>query len=477
MPATRLHLPEVDAALAAALAAIPVELGVASSFPPAVEAEAKAIATSVTLPDRDRTEIPFVTIDPSGSTDLDQALHLAREGAGYRVLYAIADVPAFVRPGGAIDTEARRRGQTVYAPQGRIPLHPTVLSEGAASLLPGELRGAFVWDFLLDAECHVVEVTVYPARVRSREKLDYQSVQRSIDDGTASEVLQLLREVGVRRLALEHERGGASLGTQETEIVVVPGGYALERRASLAVEDWNAQLSLMTGMAAARMMLDGGVGILRTMPPPSDEAVQRFRSQAATLGTPWPDDERYGDYLRRLDTSDRQQLAIMHAAASLFRGAGYAAFDGEPPEQTVQAAVAAPYTHVTAPLRRLVDRFALVVCAALSAGQPVPEWARAALPELPGIMASTGSTTGQVESQSLNVVEAAVLAAHVGEVFEATVLAAGEGRGTIQLIEPAVTARCTGTISAGQLVRARLVTAEVSTGTVEFTVDEEQNRE
>ena len=61
---------------------------------------------------------------------------------------AIADVPAYVEAGGAIDAEARRRGQTLYAPDGRVPLHPAVLSEGAASLLPEQDRRAFVWRFV-----------------------------------------------------------------------------------------------------------------------------------------------------------------------------------------------------------------------------------------------------------------------------------------------------------------------------------------
>ena len=468
MPSTAIHLDADGTELAAALAAIPQQLGLARDFPPAVLAEAEAIARIGPLPELDRTEVEFLTIDPAGSTDLDQAMHLARDGEGYRVLYAIADVPAFVEPGGAIDVEARLRGQTIYAPDGRIPLHPAVLSEGAASLLPGQLRGAFVWDFELDAAARVTASRVYRARVQSREQLDYETAQARIDDGSANEVLQLLREVGVKRIALEQERGGASLGRQEVEVQLRDGHYELDRRAPLPVEDWNAQLSLMTGMAGAALMLAGGVGILRTMPDADERAIERFRHQARTLGSPWPATQRYGDYLRGLDTSDPRQLAIMHAAASLFRGAGYSAFDGTPPENTRQAAVAAPYTHVTAPLRRLVDRFALVLCEALSAGEPVPAWVRDALPELPSAMAASSSLAGQVDSRALNVVEAAVLSGRVGEEFEATVLSSAKGYGTIQLVEPPVVARCNGDLETGATVRATLETAEVATGTVLF---------
>jgi exoribonuclease R len=456
--------------LAQALAAIPERFGITREFPVEVLAEAQAAAANVRLPEVDRTDVPFVTIDPTGSMDLDQALHLSRTDGGYRVLYAIADVPAVVRPGGAIDAEARTRGQTVYTPDGRIPLHPPILSEGAASLLAGEVRGAFVWELDLDADARLTAALVYRARVTSVRQLDYESVQSALDSGEADEMLALLPEIGQKRIALEVDRGGASLGTQETEVELVDGEYAIKRRVPLAVEDWNAQLSLMTGMAAADLMLRGGVGILRTMPPADDAAIDRFRRQAATLGTPWPTDQRYGDFLRSLDVAVPKQLAIMHAAMSLFRGAGYTAFDGTAPEHIDQAAVAAPYAHVTAPLRRLVDRFGLVVCEALSAGEPVPDWVREALPTLPQIMASTSSTTGQVDSAALNTVEAALLHHRVGEEFTATALSVAKGYGTIQLDDPVITARCDGEFEAGTTIRVRLVSAEIATGTVRFVL-------
>ena len=107
------------------------------------------------LPDLDLTHVEFVTIDPASSTDLDQALFIERSGGGYKVFYAIADVPSFVAPGGALDAETRRRGQTFYTPDGRIPLHPEVISEDAGSLLAGQLCAAFVWEFELDAAAEV----------------------------------------------------------------------------------------------------------------------------------------------------------------------------------------------------------------------------------------------------------------------------------------------------------------------------------
>lgn len=469
------RLGAADGELAKALAAIRKELKVTAEFPPEVIAEAAAAAESVTLPEQDLLEVPFITIDPAGAMDLDQAMHLERRGRGYRVRYAIADVPAFVKPGGAIDTEARKRGQTLYSPDGRIPLHPIVLSESAASLLPGEIRGAFVWTFDLDQDARVSSTTLERARVRSAARFDYDKVQSLIDSDSAPENLTLLKEVGLKRIVLERERGGASLGRPDQEIQEVDGRYVLVRRRPLDAEGWNAQISLMTGMAAATIMIDGTVGILRTMPEPNEESITWFRRRAAALGTPWPESVEYGAYLRTLNPDDPKQLAIMHAAASLFRGAGYTAFDGTVPggavpKETIQSAVGAPYAHATAPLRRLVDRFVLVVCEALSNGRTVPEWARSALPDLPPIMATSDNLAGRLDHAAMNAVEAAVLHSRVGEVFTATVIATKNGGGQIQLTDPAVTAECEGKLVAGQVISARLVTADIATGTVRFVV-------
>lgn len=470
MTLSTVRLGTADGELAKALAAIRTELGVVATFPPEVEEEAAAAASTVELPETSLLDVPFFTIDPTDSRDLDQAMHLERLDGGYRVRYAIADLAAFVTPGGAIDLEARRRGQTLYPPDGRIPLHPAVLGEEAASLLPGEERGAYVWTFELDAEGRRLSTSLVRARVRSRRRYSYEEVQARIDAGTPPRELALLKEVGLARIALERERGGASLGRPDQEVREVDGRYELVRRRPLAAEGWNAQISLLTGMAAAQLMLEGGVGILRTMPPPDPESIAWFRRRALALGTPWPDDLGYGAYLRTLDPADPAQLAILHAAASLFRGAGYTAFDGEPPRHPIQSAVAAPYAHATAPLRRLVDRFVLVVCEALVNGRDVPGWAREALPELPEIMASSDGIAGRLDHAVLGAVEAAVLHGRVGEPFAATVIAVKNGGGELQLDDAAVTARGEGRLVVGERVTATLVTADIATGTVLFHV-------
>jgi RNB domain-containing protein len=123
------------------LRTLEAQLEVPDAFPADVVSAAEAAAREPRLPELDRTDIPFVTLDPAGSMDLDQAFHIERRAPGLRVYYAIADVAAFVDPDGPIDQEAHRRVETLYAPDRKVPLYPTALSAGAASLLPGELRG------------------------------------------------------------------------------------------------------------------------------------------------------------------------------------------------------------------------------------------------------------------------------------------------------------------------------------------------
>ncbi|MGA0568765.1 RNB domain-containing ribonuclease [Rathayibacter sp. KR2-224] len=471
MPLRRAHLTASTAQseLAEALAALRTELDIPRDFPPEVLEEADA--ATATPPALDLRDIPFATLDPAGSKDLDQAFQLERRGSGWRVRYAIADVPGFVRPGGAVDGEARRRGQTLYAPDGTVPLHPLVLSEQKASLLPGQDRTAFVWTFDLDSAAVVTSHHVERAWVRSRAQLDYVGTQAALDRGETGTPAALLPEIGRARLEQERLRGGASLDLPDEEIVRDPSGaYRIVRRRPLPLEDWNAQLSLMTGIAAAELMLGARVGILRTMPPPEATTVAAFRLRTIALGRPWHDGVPYGEYLRGLTGDDPQTLALLQAAASLFRGAGYVAFDGEAPASPAQAAVASPYAHVTAPLRRLVDRWGLVVCESISSGTDVPDWVRESLPAVPGLMQTSTERASRLSTGALNRVEAATLLDRVGDRFTAWVLDVHEGKARIQLTDPIVTASCRvpESVRAGTTIDVVLEHADIGSGTVQF---------
>ncbi|MDT4945917.1 MAG: hypothetical protein QOH14_2650 [Pseudonocardiales bacterium] len=450
--------------------ALRAELGVPGDFAADVLAECRRAVREVDLPDHDATDIPLVTVDPPGSRDLDQALHIARDGTGYLVSYAIADVASFVRPGSALDDEAHRRGETFYFPDARTPLHPPELSDDAASLLPGRLRPAVLWRIALDAAGAVTAVDVRRARVRSRAQLDYAQVQDGMATGALPDAVLLLEEVGRLRLAQARQRHAINLDIPEQ---VVSGderrGWMLQFRNSLPAELYNAELSVLTGMCAARLMLDTGYGILRTVPPPDHGTIVGLRRAAHALGVDWPDGVAPGDVLADLNRSDGRQVAFVEHAAALLRGAGYDSFDNDPPDQPMHAGIGAPYAHVTAPLRRLVDRYGSEICLAAYATLPVPQWVRDSTPQLPAQMQQADQRAHAADRAVVDMTEAWLLRDRIGQVFRATVIDADTHAGTVVLDQPAVRARCAGDeLPVGAHLDVRLVDADVATRTVRF---------
>jgi exoribonuclease R len=285
-------------------------------------------------------------------------------------------------------------------------------------------------------------------------------------------------------MARERARGGVSLPAPEQDVVPTDGGYALTYRASLAVESWNAQISLATGIAAARLMRSAGVGILRTLDPARAEDVARIRRAAAALAIDWAPEESYGDLLRRLDAARPRDAAFLDEATTMFRNAGYRTFgapardpdDDAGPGPAPHAAIGAEYAHVTAPLRRLVDRYGLEVCLAASSGAAVPGWVLAALPALPAEMVTAARRAGAYARAGIEAVEAAVLAGRLGETFPGVIVdvrapktAGDPWRGEVVLADLAVRALVTGaSLPLGERVRVRLVEASLPRRTVRF---------
>ena len=533
------------AEVARTLDALRAHYEVPTAFPPEALAEAEAAAGAWAqdgparlLADgaRDARDLELVTIDPPGSMDLDQAVLLERlpthadqadpasakvgdvpePSAAYRVHYAIASLATFVTPGGALDAELRRRGETIYAPDAATPLHPEVLSHGAASLLQDAERPACLWTIDLDERGEVVSARVERALVRSRARLSYAQVQAAIDGQGAlpqeapTDLPELLAEIGRLRLEREAARGGISMTTPEQVVEVTeaaeatevagkpspsgdaepaepaesagPAGYRLAYRVPVPAEQYNAQISLLTGMCAARIMVEFGIGILRTLPPARPEDYARLRRVAAALGIDWPAAQPYPELVRGLDHAVPAHAAFMEQAMSLFRGSGYLAFgvggvgvpaddEASDSEEAVHSAIAARYAHVTAPLRRLVDRYGEEVCIAACAQEPVPEWVLQALPDLPGVMEQTGKRARAIGRGALTALEALVLRGHEGEVFDGVITSERDGRGELVLAEPAVVTEIRagkkaldGGLPVGERVRVRLLSADPTSG-------------
>ncbi|MCQ4118969.1 RNB domain-containing ribonuclease [Rhodococcus tibetensis] len=450
--------------------AVREEFNLPPGYPPQAVSQAVEATDRCAAEREDRTDLPLVTIDPPESMDLDQALHLERTAGGFVLHYAIADVGAVVEPGSALEAESRKRGQTFYLPDGKVPLHPKELSEGSASLLPDQIRPAALWRIDLDQRAEPLAWTVSRATVRSVARLDYAGVQSDSEAGRLHPSITSLPEFGRLRAAAAVARGAIELRLPEQDVVPDGDGWRIDLAPRTEADDWNAEVSLLTGMCAAAMMIDANVGLLRTLPPAGPDAVNALRRTAAALGIEWPRDVGVGEMLAGLDPN-APTLVLMTEAPSLLRGAAYAAFDGTVPELTVHAAIGAPYAHVTAPLRRLSDRYSTEVCLAIASGAAVPSWVREALGSMPEIMGGSDTLAGKVERACIDLAEATVLADRVGEVFDATVLRSRNGKRTADVFVPSVSvmAKCVGDPAEGEQVKIRLVVADVAKRTVEFS--------
>ncbi|QHE69035.1 3'-to-5' exoribonuclease RNase R [Rhodococcus sp. WAY2] len=465
MPITRFLAHGID------FGAVREEFNLPHGYPPEAVAEAVRATDRCSAEREDRTDLPLVTIDPPESMDLDQALHLERTADGFVLHYAIADVGAVVEPGGALEVESRKRGQTFYLPDGKVPLHPKELSEGSASLLPDQIRPAALWRIELDEQAAPVSWTVSRATVRSVARLDYAGVQADSDAGRLHPSITSLPEFGRLRAAAAVARGAIELRLPEQDVVPDGEGWRIDLAPRTEADDWNAEVSLLTGMCAAAMMIDARIGLLRTLPPAGPDAVAALRRTAAALGIEWPRDVGVGEMLAGLDPNSAPTLVLMTEAPSLLRGADYAAFDGSVPELTVHAAIGAPYAHVTAPLRRLSDRYSTEVCLAIASGAAVPTWVRGALGSMPEIMGGSDTLAGKVERACIDLAEATVLADRVGDVFDATVLRSRNGKRTADVFVPSVSVmgKCVGDPAEGEQVKIRLVAADVHKRSVEFS--------
>jgi exoribonuclease R len=464
------------------------ELGVRTAFPPEVLAAAEAAAgrdPSAAPGREDLTALPFVTVDPPGSRDLDQALCLMPDGAGFRAWYAIADVGFWVERGGAIEAEAWLRGETTYAPDRRDPLYPPRLSEGAASLLPGAVKPVIVFELQLDARAGLVAHHVRPALVRSRAQLTYEEVAEHVERGGRlfagepwGESLALLKTVGEQRRQREAERGGVSLpiATQHVERSAAARlGYRLGFEEPCVSEDWNAQLSLLAGHAAALRMVEAKVGLLRVLAPAEAGAIDRLRRAALGLGFAWPEGQSYPDFMRALDPTQPLAATLVWQARRVMRGADYVAFDGALPADPLHHALAMVYAHCTAPLRRLADRYVLDLLVELAGGGAPSAAERGILPDLARTMNAAEARGSKLARAVVDLAEAWTLRHRVGETFPATVLSVHGDRVEVQMDAPPVRADAArGAVDRwldlGESVRVRLVGVDLEAGTTDFAL-------
>lgn len=467
----------------------------------------QAAAARDRFPDQrvDMRDVDFVTIDPPRSQDLDQAVFISPAAgqqnlqsehpaeSGWHVLYAIADVAAFIEPGSELEKESLRRGQTMYLPDDPVRLHPVELSEDRASLLPGQDRPAVVWDIHVAADGEVERFTVYRAIVRSRAKLNYEGVEADRLAGTLHPAIRHLPQLGKARQHSDRRRNAINLRLPsiavETAPSEQPGEYQLRIEPRHVMNDYNAELSLLAGMCAGQMMVEAGVGILRTLPQASAKEEAQFDSAARALGF-IRGDRSIGELLADINASTPQGMALMQDALKLLRGAGYVALgvgrnDGDSAgskgsagvgdsadrrehQASIHAGIGGFYAHVTAPLRRLSDRYSTEVCLCIAAGKPVEPWVYQRLEQVVDIMEESTRRANQVDRACMRLTEAVVLRPWIGQNFEAAVLHTAKKAADVFITEPPVIADCVGTPQEASQTLVTLITADPQSRTVEF---------
>ncbi|WP_027143669.1 RNB domain-containing ribonuclease [Mesorhizobium sp. WSM3626] len=406
-------LTDPSQALSTGLAKIRTELHVPDGFPADVVAAAEAAAKRVPDQHADRRAMPFVTLDPAASTDLDQAFSIEASGGDLLLHYAIADVAWFVEDGDAVDLEAWTRGETFYLPDGKAGLYPPVIAEGAASLLPDRPRPAVIFTVRIAQDGATKLDGAERAIIQSRAKLAYDSVK-------ASDVPAGFAEMALRMAMNEQRRGASRVDPPEQEVErLADGTYRLSFRPLLQSEQDNAALSLAANMAIADAMLAHHTGLFRVMSGPDAFKVQRLRNAAQALGLSWPASTGLRDYQRTLDPTDPRQAALMLEIRHASPGASYQPYyDGVVPWHE---AMAATYAHATAPLRRLADRYVVRCALAIANGQPVPQAVTDAFARLPKAMGRADSRASQINHAAIDLAEAIMLRGREGEIFKAVV--------------------------------------------------------
>lgn len=441
------------AALTPGLAAIRRQYQVPADFSPEVLAAAEEAAKRPIGDRKDLTALPFVTLDPAESTDLDQAFTIERSGSDLILRYAIADVAHFVDDGGPIDLEAWNRGETLYLPDNKAPLYPPILSQGAASLLPDGPRPAVVYSVRVAPDGKAVLDGAERAIIQNRAKLAYESAaDTQLPPGFA--------QFADRIAAAEEARGTARIDLPEQEVTELPNGsYELTIKPPLITEKRNAALSLAANMAIADALLAHDCGLFRVMADPDPKSVDRLRNVAKGLGINWGAKVGLCTFERTLDPTKPKHAALMSAIHRAGGSAGYAAW--VPGIKPWHAAMAATYTHATAPLRRLADRYVGLAALSVAKGEAVPDYVTAAFARLPDVMAKAEARSGQISRSVIDLAEAVCLQKHIGDSFDAVVTSLDERGARFQLETLPIVARADAhNVAPGHKIHVQLISAD-----------------
>ncbi len=404
-------------------------------FPEEVLEEAPR-AAKLKLSDKAREDLrhlPIVAIDPADARDHDDAISAEPDGqGGFNALVAIADVSFYVRPGSALDREARKRGNSVYFPDRVVPMLPEVLSADVCSLKEGEDRAAMACHLHINADGKVSSFRFTRALVRIAHNIAYEDAQKAVDEGNPPEYLANLWAAWKALAAARHARDPLELELPERRVVLNEKGQiaeiAIRERldAHRVVEDF-----MIAANVAAAKALEAKTApvVYRVHEPPSREKLIALRDYLATMGkklalgqvvTP-------GLFNRMLkDVTDEAEKALVMEAVLRSQTQAYYG----PANAGHFGLSLGSYAHFTSPIRRysdllvhraLVDAYKLEQPAppgSMPATSGLSDRDRASLQQVSDAISQTERRAMEAERDTIDRYVAAWLSARVGEVFD-----------------------------------------------------------
>jgi ribonuclease R len=324
-------------------------------------AQAKATPDAVRDEDlqgrKDLRALRFVTIDGETARDFDDAVYCKREGKGFRLWVAIADVSHYVRHDDALDLEARERGTSVYFPRRVIPMLPEKLSNGICSLNPNVDRLAMVCEMAIGPKGELARYEFYRAVFKSSARLTYTAVWEALSAGSANEDLQNLYAVFKVLLEERNRRGAIDFETVETKMLFDAKGK-IEK---IVAEPRNDAHRLIEECMLAANVCAGGLlaahahpALYRVHDVPAAEKVAALRDFLAEIGLSLPGGEipRPRDYAQLLERIRRRpDFALLQTI--LLRSLKQAVYS---PNNAGHFGLAFDaYVHFTSPIRRYPD--------------------------------------------------------------------------------------------------------------------------
>jgi ribonuclease R len=314
----------------------------------------------------DLRAMPFVTIDGETAKDFDDAVLCEREGRGFRLRVAIADVSYYVQPNDALDLEARDRGNSVYFPRRVIPMLPERLSNGLCSLNPDEDRLAMVCDMSISARGEVGRYEFYAAVIRSHARLTYTQVARALYEKPAVvegriapllDHLETLDQVFRALLAARAQRGAIDFETLETVLEFDARGKitrivpAPRNDAHRLIEE----CMLAANVCASDFLKSRGhKALYRIHEGPTPEKLEALREFLKSFGLQLGGgDEPHAKEYAKLLAQVKKRPDVQLLQTVLLRSLRQAMYS---PENVGHFGLAyESYTHFTSPIRRYPD--------------------------------------------------------------------------------------------------------------------------